>query len=636
MMKVVNNLALFSSRIVVIALILMVLPALNLPGFGKFLNTQVSANSDIEGYIFIDNNGNGNYDAGTDTPQDNIVVTTYRWQDPGPPKTSGPADSIPAAGKTYYMTTSSNNPSYRGFFCSNSNTQVAEGKNCPHSPDPIGTGGEVDLSYMYRNSFPIPNGYYISSWKAICYTGSSKTTPLTTCGMWTFSGGYPYPQNTAGGSGYTTSTISWNPWPNPNPNALDFWLNPQNQRVNFQIALKPRPPEPPHITYDTSACTASGYNAYATMHWSAVQYASYYEIYRDGTAAINKIAGPIYTTAYTDFVGLEGEWHWYKVKAVGAGGETWSDNDTGLQQSAYCQRNATCVGYSANMGEQFTINQTKNVTLTMSNPNPGISRAWLAGTSNPYKLGSQDPQNNLRWGLNRVGLASDVNPGGNKAFNFNVTAPSTPGTYSNKWQMLQEGISPGFGDTCGPAAVIVTLPPPIVSALQIQPIFAGDAALCSGSGGIIGGVFNPMRIYLTATNATKYYVAFYNQAGGQALDLNTIKARLNANPKEGFILAYGKIVAEDLVDKYYVYNPTTQTWYDISSYADTGSGYPINSGSYEIYRVFNSSIYGTPAWKISLSNDFGDKDMFTAVQAENDANTDTDFQADHAVSCLPM
>jgi hypothetical protein len=44
------------------------------------------------------------------------------------------------------------------------------------------------------------------------------------------------------------------------------------------------------------------------------------------------------------------------------------------------------------------------------------------------------------WGLNRVPPTSDVLPGGETVFTFNITAPSTPGTYNFQWRMVQDGV----------------------------------------------------------------------------------------------------------------------------------------------------------------------------------------------------
>ena len=61
---------------------------------------------------------------------------------------------------------------------------------------------------------------------------------------------------------------------------------------------------------------------------------------------------------------------------------------------------------------------------------------WTPGT---YYLGSQNPQDNTTWGLNRVNLPYSVAPGGSVVFTFAVTAPAAPGSYNFQWRMLQNG-----------------------------------------------------------------------------------------------------------------------------------------------------------------------------------------------------
>lgn len=59
-----------------------------------------------------------------------------------------------------------------------------------------------------------------------------------------------------------------------------------------------------------------------------------------------------------------------------------------------------------------------------------------------YRLGSQNPQDNQRWGSGRVDLddADSIGPGQEKTFTFNVTAPLQPGTTDFQWRMIQEGV----------------------------------------------------------------------------------------------------------------------------------------------------------------------------------------------------
>lgn len=58
-----------------------------------------------------------------------------------------------------------------------------------------------------------------------------------------------------------------------------------------------------------------------------------------------------------------------------------------------------------------------------------------------YRLGSQNPQDNKIWGLNRVELPVDsVAPGQTVSFQVDGTAPRLNGTYAFQWQLLKEGV----------------------------------------------------------------------------------------------------------------------------------------------------------------------------------------------------
>ncbi len=88
--------------------------------------------------------------------------------------------------------------------------------------------------------------------------------------------------------------------------------------------------------------------------------------------------------------------------------------------------------------------QTFMASITMKNEG---TTAWTNNGANPYKLGSQSPQDNSTWGTNRVLLpSSPINPGQNVTFTFPATAPATPGAYTFAWKMVQEGVQ-WFGVT---------------------------------------------------------------------------------------------------------------------------------------------------------------------------------------------
>ncbi|MBB3823460.1 RHS repeat-associated protein [Xanthomonas arboricola] len=94
---------------------------------------------------------------------------------------------------------------------------------------------------------------------------------------------------------------------------------------------------------------------------------------------------------------------------------------------------ARWVGY--NVPSQMVVGQTYAVSATYQNMG---NQMW--GSSIGHKLGyggSSVPVS--PWGISRVELPGAVSIGSNVTFNFNVTAPLTPGQYSFAWRMVQEG-----------------------------------------------------------------------------------------------------------------------------------------------------------------------------------------------------
>lgn len=97
--------------------------------------------------------------------------------------------------------------------------------------------------------------------------------------------------------------------------------------------------------------------------------------------------------------------------------------------------------------------QTAAVSVTMKNL--GTS-TWT--TASNFNLGSQNAQDNSTWGMGRVALPQSVAPGATATFNFNVTAPSTLGTYNFQWKMVQDGVE-WFGDLSTNVAVVTEAAP---------------------------------------------------------------------------------------------------------------------------------------------------------------------------------
>jgi RHS repeat-associated protein len=121
------------------------------------------------------------------------------------------------------------------------------------------------------------------------------------------------------------------------------------------------------------------------------------------------------------------------------------------------------TGVSISAPSTMAPGATAYVTVTIRNSG---TTTWYPGVANPYRLGSQNPQDNTTWGVGRVELGSTVAPGGNAVFGFTITAPSTPGSYVFGWAMLREGMY-WFGGNIS-SSITVAVPPPVYDAQLIS------------------------------------------------------------------------------------------------------------------------------------------------------------------------
>jgi hypothetical protein len=122
--------------------------------------------------------------------------------------------------------------------------------------------------------------------------------------------------------------------------------------------------------------------------------------------------------------------------------------------------NARFVSQKAPAGP-FVPGQTVNVQVVMQNTG---GTTWSASAPNPFRLGSQNSQDNTTWGTARVDVQGTVAPGGQATFNFRVTAPTAPGSYNFQWQMVQEMVN-WFGDLTPDLAIVVQPAPPALKAM---------------------------------------------------------------------------------------------------------------------------------------------------------------------------
>lgn len=130
---------------------------------------------------------------------------------------------------------------------------------------------------------------------------------------------------------------------------------------------------------------------------------------------------------------------------------------------------AVCLGQSV-PATPLVAGHFYPVSITMKNT--GIT-TWTFAGSNPQRLGSQSPQDNTVWGLARVNVPQIVPPGASAIFNFNITAPSTPGTRAFQWRMVQEGIT-WFGDFTPVVDYAIQLAQ-LTASIQPYPVVLGQS-----------------------------------------------------------------------------------------------------------------------------------------------------------------
>ena len=142
-----------------------------------------------------------------------------------------------------------------------------------------------------------------------------------------------------------------------------------------------------------------------------------------------------------------------KVTAAGCLDNVVADTPTATPTPAPAALAALFVSQS--VPASMSAGQQYSVSVSMRNTG---STTWTAAQG--IRLGAVNPYDNYTWGMNRVSLAGgdSIAPGQEKVFTWNVTAPTTAGTYNFQWRMVRDGVA-WFGDLSTNLAVAVSVPP---------------------------------------------------------------------------------------------------------------------------------------------------------------------------------
>ncbi len=144
-----------------------------------------------------------------------------------------------------------------------------------------------------------------------------------------------------------------------------------------------------------------------------------------------------------------------------------------------------------------------NVSLRMRNSG---NTTWTSAAG--YALGIAD--DNSAWNTGRLSLSEAVGPGAATIIGGQVRAPTTPGAYNFRWQMVQDGVE-WFGVYTTNVVVTVTAPPSLVTG-SVDGLAADGSALlgwaCSTNRDdpidvhlYSGGVYGQGGVFLGAVRA---------------------------------------------------------------------------------------------------------------------------------------
>lgn len=161
--------------------------------------------------------------------------------------------------------------------------------------------------------------------------------------------------------------------------------------------------------------------------------------------ATNRLDWPEYTPNLTEawFGSYEVDFNYYP---------DWAGEDRIVVMSAATARRVRLdgVAYAATINSATFISQavpaemiggeTYDIAVTMRNTG---TTTWT--TEGLYNLGSQNPEDNVIWNINRVPVPQPIAPGDTVTFNFSVTAPPISRRSNFRWRMVQDHIE-WFGD----------------------------------------------------------------------------------------------------------------------------------------------------------------------------------------------
>lgn len=129
----------------------------------------------------------------------------------------------------------------------------------------------------------------------------------------------------------------------------------------------------------------------------------------------------------------------------------WVQDTGGLRRAKFQSANFTGVNSQDNQARTVSVNPGASFQLETLILNDGSTIAFDHALD--FLVGSQNPQDNQRWGTNRWALGGVIQPNTSRRVDLPLTAPTQPGIYPLEFRMVQDGVT-WFGDTLVFAATV--------------------------------------------------------------------------------------------------------------------------------------------------------------------------------------
>jgi hypothetical protein len=188
---------------------------------------------------------------------------------------------------------------------------------------------------------------------------------------------------------------------------------------------------PGQATNPSPANSATDVSTSADLSWTAGSGATSHDVYF-GTTSPGTFQGNQAGTTYDPGTMLSGTTYYWRIDEVNEAGTTtgtvWS-----FTTSSVIPNDADFV--SSTIPDKMLPGDVVSVDVTMKNVG---TNTWYRDDNLGYKLGAVDDSDPFAAGRHMLDVGETIETDEQKTFTFNMTAPTTAGTYTTDWRMVEE------------------------------------------------------------------------------------------------------------------------------------------------------------------------------------------------------